>query len=333
VGFGKMIGQNLTVTALKRSLQTGKLTHAYLFSGPAGSGKKTMASLFIKGLNCKNGGERPCNSCLPCQKINSGNHPDIYVLKPQGSFLKIEQLREIREKLYHLPAEGSKKICIMESAESLTLPAANSLLKILEEPPRHLIFILLSARPWALLPTIVSRCAHFVLKPLTVKEMNFFLTQNTSLTTEEEKEIIVALAGGNPGKALEMVSEGNWLTKYEEIWGLIDSIERGPLENIFSSAEIVSQKKDVQEMLDLMLIIYRERLLSKLSGRATSILLRNLLALNHKEAKDIAAPGLKDVFSLEKICHALLEVQGELLSNVNRRLSLEVLFLKMRGVV
>jgi DNA polymerase-3 subunit delta' len=147
MGFEEIIGQDLIIIALRRSLSNGQTTHAYLFSGPDGSGKKSLALLFAQALNCSSELDPPCNSCLSCRKTLSGNHPDFYQLRPEGASIKIGQLRELKESLYYFPREGRKKVCLIHSADLMTLPAANSLLQILEEPPADLIFILLSSRP------------------------------------------------------------------------------------------------------------------------------------------------------------------------------------------
>jgi len=331
--------------SLKRTIRSGEVGHAYLFSGPTGSGKKTLALLFAQALNCRNELQIPCGQCFSCRKILSGNHADLYMLKPQGASLKIGQLREIKDSLYLLSSEGRKKICIIYDAELMTLPAANSLLKILEEPPQDLVFILLTSRPWALPSTVLSRCTHFTLTPLPGEKMIRLLEKHISLPALE-REIIVALAGGNPGKGLEMASRGGWAEKYKEALSLIKSIEDGPLEEIFRHAEDFSKKDDLQERLELLLLIYRERLVRKLSAAETA-LINSLTSLNNKDRVESStgtdkistdrivakAEEQKSSFFLEKICRALMQLQEELHHNINRRLAVEVLFLKMRGAV
>ena len=135
MGFEQIAGQDLLVRVLKRSLKFHEVGHAYLFAGPPGSGKKTLAFLFAQALNCT-GPKPPCGECLSCRKAKSGNHPNLFHVKPQGDSIKIEQLREIKEKFFYLSTEGFKKVCFIYDADRLTLPAGNSLLKILEELPK-----------------------------------------------------------------------------------------------------------------------------------------------------------------------------------------------------
>jgi DNA polymerase-3 subunit delta' len=333
MGFEEIIGQDLIIRALRRSLSNGQTTHAYLFSGPDGSGKKSLALLFAQALNCSSELDPPCNSCLSCRKTLSGNHPDFYQLRPEGASIKIGQLRELKESLYYFPREGRKKVCLIHSADLMTLPAANSLLQILEEPPADLIFILLSSRPWALLPTIISRCLHFALKPLPPEEMELLLKRQ-SLLEPQEREIVIALAGGNPGKALELSSKGGLKKGLEETLSLLKSLKDEPLENIFIKAEELSGKENLQEIINLFLIIYRNRLLFELGGRSDIKLIKKKLQYNNINVEEkVFFPDGGNINYLEKMCRHLLDLQGELLNNINKRLAVEVLLLQMRGAV
>ncbi len=333
MGFEEIIGQDLTVRALERSLSSGRTTHAYLFSGPEGSGKKNLALLFAQALNCSHEPDPPCKSCLSCRKTLSGNHPDFYQLLPQGASIKIGQLRELKENLYYYPREGRKKVCLIYSADLMTLPAANSLLQILEEPPAELIFILLSSRPWALLPTVISRCLHFALKPLPPEEMELLLKRR-GLLEPRERELVIALAGGNPGKALELSAKGGLEESLEETLLLLRNLQDEPLENIFIKAEEFSGKENLQEIINLFLIIYRNRLLFELGYSPGINPTKHKLQYNNVNvAERFLFPGGGDIYYLEKMCRHLLDLQGELLKNINKRLAVEVLFLQMRGAV
>jgi len=324
-----LIGQELILKALRRAWQRGEVNHAYLFSGPAGSGKETLALFFARLLNCHAAGESPCGECLSCRKISGGHHPDFYRLEPQGASIKIEQLRGIKEMLHFFPREGRKKICLIQDAEHLTLPAANSLLKILEEPPENLVFLLLSARPWALPGTVLSRCIQFHLRPLTTDQMALLLQREYPDLPAEEREFIVALARGNPGDGLAMAGQRGWEEKYAEAWSILDSIENGPAKEIWPRAEEISKREDLSTLLDLFALIYRERLLARLGFDGEQSIIKKRFGFYNKGKDSFSA---SPVF-LEKISRSLLDLQGELLQNVNKRLALEVLFLQMRGAV
>lgn len=337
MGFEEIIGQKLIVKALKGSLERWEIGHAYLFSGPPGSGKKTIATLFAQALNCTGKNNPPCGECLSCRKTKNGSHPDLFCLVPGGPSLKIEQIREIKESLYYFPVEGRKKICLIYEADRLTLPAANSLLKILEEPPEDLVFILLSSRPWSLPPTVLSRCFHFSLKPLEEREIELILSKHLALLPEEKK-IIVALAGGNPGKALDLATRGEWKEVLFQSLELLEQVETSLPENIFSLGERLSNRDDLEKILEMLLIIFRDRLILKLGLLSEKMLIMDPEIIKNNYRKERAGGfsfGRREEskYFLEKICRVLLEIQEELQGNVNRRLALETLFLKMRGVV
>ena len=340
----EIAGQEHLKKFIEKAVEREETGHAYLFSGPEGSGKKTLALFFARALNCEDMLQRPCGQCPSCRGILNGTFPALYLLKPQGGSLKIGQFREIKESLFLLPLRGRKKVCIIYDAELMTLPAANSLLKILEEPPKDAVFILLAARPWELPPTVLSRCIHFRLTPLSGEKMLQILgekdLQKQPLTAREQ-QIVVALSGGNPGKAMELASRGGWEKKYEEALELIKIIEEGPKEELFRKAEELAGKEDLQDFLDLLLLIYRDRLLVKLDA-CSSVLVYTPENLNKNgEVETFGGTDkiigekeeLKSSHFLEKICRAIIQLQEEIRHNINLRLAMEVLFLKMRGAV
>ncbi len=335
MGFEDIVGQDVVLKAIQGAVLNDRVGHAYLFSGPRGSGKKTLAGLFARTLNC--GAEReeiPCGRCPSCRKIAGGVHPDIHELKPEGASLKIGQFRAIKESLFYFPREGIRKVCLVHEADLMTLPAANSILKILEEPPRDLVFILLSSRPWALLPTVVSRCAHFPLKPLGREELVRLLEGRTALAARE-KEMVTDFAGGNPGRALEMAAGGDWMKRYEEALEVVEELETASAEAVFNRAEELSSREDLPDILDMLIAIYRERLIGCLEACGDEEVNEGGAHFPHtggqKKGKETRRP--KRPLSGEKICRELLKVRDQLPQNVNRRLALETLFLKVRGVV
>ncbi|MGG4398439.1 DNA polymerase III subunit delta' [Paenibacillus thiaminolyticus] len=157
MSFQQIIGQERAKTLLQNGLRSGKVSHAYLFSGPKGTGRLQTAITFTKALFCENATDDACGECLSCRKIEHGNHPDVHVISPEGQSIKIDQVRELqREFAYRTQAEG-RKVYIMEQAETMTVQAANSLLKFLEEPMSPIVAILITDNGQAMLPTIQSR--------------------------------------------------------------------------------------------------------------------------------------------------------------------------------
>lgn len=170
--FSEVFGENEIVKSLKLSLKNKSMAHAYLFSGPRGVGKTTIARLIAKGVNCLNLKEtgEPCNECKNCKAINEGRFSDLIEIDA-ASNRSIDEIRSLKEKINYQPVEGLKKVYIIDEAHMLTKEAFNALLKTLEEPPAHVIFILATTELEKILPTIISRCQRYDFKPLDLKEM------------------------------------------------------------------------------------------------------------------------------------------------------------------
>ncbi|RMF26035.1 MAG: DNA polymerase III subunit delta', partial [Chloroflexi bacterium] len=147
-----VIGHEGAVALLQRAVMTGRLGHAYLFTGPTGVGKGTLAQALAQAVLCT-GDAPPCGRCRACRLVEAGHHPDLHWLAPQDGSLKIEQVRELERQLALTPVEGSRHVAVLEGMEQATVGAANALLKTLEEPPPAVLLILLTEEADALLPT------------------------------------------------------------------------------------------------------------------------------------------------------------------------------------
>ena len=157
MSFEQIMGQDRAKAVIKRALSTKRVAHAYLFAGPSGSGRREMAQAFAQALFCERGGSDACGVCLECRKVLHGNHPDLHVIAPDGATVKIDQIRTLQRELSYRSVQAGYKIYIIESAETMTVQASNSLLKFLEEPPSPVVAILLAPSAQAVLPTILSR--------------------------------------------------------------------------------------------------------------------------------------------------------------------------------
>ena len=206
MGFEALLGNDRLKETLAASLHRGHISHFYLISGPKGSGKHTLAKLLAQAILCQ-GGSKPCGVCGPCRKIESGNHPDfITVEDPEHKTTAVKIVRQIREDVFIRPNESAYKIYLFP--QELGTEGQNALLKILEEPPKHGVFILLADNPEKLLTTVRSRCTELKLMALPEKLLHRQLRLDFPQAGEEDIASAMDRSGGFLGQARDILSEG-----------------------------------------------------------------------------------------------------------------------------
>ena len=206
MGFEALLGNDRLKETLAASLHKGHISHFYLISGPKGSGKHTLAKLLASAILCQ-GTHKPCGTCAPCRKIESGNHPDfITVEDPEHKNVAVKIVRQIREDVFIRPNESAYKIYLFP--QELGTEGQNALLKILEEPPKHGVFILLADNPEKLLTTVRSRCTELKLMALPEKILHRQLKMDFPQAGEEDIASAMDRSGGFLGQAREILSEG-----------------------------------------------------------------------------------------------------------------------------
>ena len=206
MGFEALLGNERLKQTLAAGLHRGHISHFYLISGPRGSGKHTLAKLLAQAILCQ-GDHKPCGVCGPCRKIESGNHPDfITVEDPEHKNVAVKIVREIREDVFIRPNESAYKIYLFP--QELGVEGQNALLKILEEPPKHGVFILLADNPENLLTTVRSRCTELKLMALPEKILHRQLKMDFPQAGEEDIASAMDRSGGFLGQAKEILSEG-----------------------------------------------------------------------------------------------------------------------------
>jgi len=265
VTFSEIQGQDKALRILQKDLEKGNLYGAYLFVGPAGVGKKLAAINFAKALNCKESKIDGCNRCSSCIRINKMSHPNLRILSPKEESFKIEQIRQLKSNVGYKIFEGKKKVWIMDEAEKLTPEAANSLLKILEEPPPDHIIILITHAPHLLPSTIISRCRVVNFLPLKNKDICKLL-QKRGDTPPHLIPLVSQLAQGSISEALKLIKEKDIFEERERILKLIQKGKKAPQE-IFELSKRwhTKQSSHLETLLNMILFFLRDLLLLKLN--------------------------------------------------------------------
>ena len=234
--FEEVAGQKHIIRTLRNALANNKIAHAYLFCGPRGTGKTTMAKLFAKALNCEEGIGHQCNICSNCREITEGSHPDVIEIDA-ASNNGVEQVRDLIDKVNYLPIKGKYKVYIIDEVHMMTANAFNALLKTLEEPPAHVIFILATTEPHNIIPTILSRCQRYDFTKVADADI-----EDRMMTILEKEGVqydkaavraIISLADGGMRDALSILDQilaysNNTLSVEDvySIFGLISSKEK-----------------------------------------------------------------------------------------------------------
>lgn len=218
MGFEGLLGNQRLKENIAGSIRDGKISHFYLISGPAGSGKHTLARLIAAAVLCSTHG--PCLSCSVCRKVMAGTHPDVIIADdPEKKTVSVSLVREIREEIYIRPNEADRKIYIFPRGQDMTIEAQNALLKVLEEPPAYGVFLLLTDNPERLLPTVRSRCTELTLQPLPDDTIRRALRAEYPDAAEDAVMLACARSGGFLGQAKKLLESGDALSPQTRAFG------------------------------------------------------------------------------------------------------------------
>jgi len=314
-------GQARAKRFLQQIIRSGQVPHALLFSGMAGIGKAGAALELARALNCRAASDGlSCDRCPSCQKVAGGAHPDLIWVKPDGAFIKLDQVRELRKRVQFRPFEGAWRTIVIESAEKLREEAANALLKMLEEPPRQNIFILLALEPQKLLTTILSRCCHIRFQPLDDGVIAAQM-MNVHQLTEERAWKIARMAQGSMARANCLV-EDKELLHWQEVIGNVQNLDRLNMTELFDLTARWSKKSEnLEQDFEYIKLWLRDNILSRLDKDYTPEL---------EMTRDAARLRGVPLESLLRLYDKVEEAMHNLRGNANKQLVLEDVCLAIR---
>lgn len=265
--FDEVVGQTHIIQTLKNAIVQNRIAHAYLFCGPRGTGKTSIAKIFAKTLNCTNSQDAPCGVCENCKMAANGSHPDIIEIDA-ASNNGVDEVRNLIDKVKYAPMQGKYKIYIIDEVHMMTSGAFNALLKTIEEPPAHVIFIFATTEPNKVLPTIISRCQRFDFNKVSMHDIKYRLSVVCKIEGIEIDEngltLIAQLADGGMRDALSILdqcvaycSSHIDVNDIRKIYGVVTSEDIGKLFYSVYKKDVDSFVKDIQKYSNMGMDIKR----------------------------------------------------------------------------
>lgn len=286
--FDDVVGQEHVTKTLRNAISKGKQSHAYIFSGPRGTGKTSIAKVFAKAINCTNSSDgEPCNECAICKGITQGTNSDVIEIDA-ASNNGVDEIRNIRDKVKYAPSESKYKIYIIDEVHMLTTGAFNALLKTLEEPPAHAIFILATTEPHKIPPTIISRAQRFDFKAISLNQIVDrlkYVADSQSLPYDDEAlEFIAKASEGGMRDALSIMDQaiafGDEHLTLQDALNVTGSVDEASLNELFKDIvegdvkesfnryhQFVTEGKEVNRLINDMIYFVRDTIMNKTSNQ------------------------------------------------------------------
>lgn len=324
-----IVGQEETVCALKNAVESGRLGHAYIFSGPDGVGKMTVAKTFAAALVCNCSGEfkvKPCGSCHACRMVTAGNHPDVMIIDDEGKgSIGVDRVRELQRDTSVRPLYALKKVYIIDGGEKMTLQAQNCLLKTLEDPPACVVIIITTVNCGALIDTLRSRAVRHEFGRYTADEVKRMLESRISSFNPDTVDFISSFCGGIIGKAVSLIESPELLAIREKSVEIADRLLTCDTMDIFEYTVFFEENKEYADyILDCMAAWYRDICVSANEGGESMLI--------NSDKKDIILRKVlkKGNDKLQQAVRSIEHMRRALKQNVNFQLAVEYMLFKVR---
>ncbi|MBS4025752.1 MAG: DNA polymerase III subunit delta' [Clostridia bacterium] len=318
--FKAILGQDMAIGQLKGAVIHNRVNHAYLFVGHQGVGKGLTAKAMAKVLNCENQiqGEA-CDGCPSCHKNNGGNHPQVHYVAPSGSSIKISQVRELRERIKYKNFDGPYQVVIIDMFDTITAQGANSILKVLEEPPPATVFILVAEQTSGILPTILSRSQVIRFTGLMPPVIEKILLGRG--IEESKAKMAGILAKGDASAAIELCERDDLGRWREAVMGLVELIQAKDLLAVLQQLDELQQLLPSVKLLDLLIMWYRDLIIWKETGNPSLLVNEDRLDLIQEDRRSV--PGLLEMAENINRC------RQEISKNTNEGMALEALMIQL----
>lgn len=330
--FKSIVGNERIVKSLRLAMEHGRVSHACIFEGQRGSGRRTLANAFAKTLECSEGKTEPCDSCVSCASFESGNHPDvIYVRRGKNDKgaeekeIKVGTVRELITKNVEIkPYSSPYKVFIIEDADTMNIAAQNAFLKTLEEPPSYAVFLLLVENASKMLPTVLSRCQRFRMENISPEKIREYITKNTDIP-ENFVRAAALFARGSIGRGMELAASEDFNSVRLDAADRCIRLMEADLIGLYRiTAEMEDYRDRIGSYLDMIYLLYRDCLVYTSTGSMDRVIQQDMAE------SIIRLSQLTGLKRLVRGCSLINEASDNLRKHGDFQLVIENLFFKLK---